>query len=65
MQKAAPGPVYNPGFRQNRKKPTFYTFGHRRQVKGYSPLEPMTSTPAIVGPGHYLSKKRPLTRYRQ
>jgi hypothetical protein len=58
-----PGPVYDPPHKVSKHKYSKYTFGYRRKVKGQSPLEQTSCTPARVGPGLYLSKKRPLTRY--
>lgn len=54
-----PGPEYNPGFRPDSASDPRYTFGFRREIRGYSPIAPNTSTPLIVGPGRYYRDREP------
>lgn len=51
-----PGPKYQPNLKPEIPNSSKYSFGYRRDVPGYSALEPLISTGAIVGPGTYHRK---------
>ena len=51
--RGTPGPKYNPNLKPEIPNSEKYSFGFRRDVAGYSVLNPLISTKSDVGPGKY------------
>jgi hypothetical protein len=54
--RGTPGPKYNPNLRPEVANPEKYSFGFRRELAGYSVLNPLIATGIDVGPGKYHTK---------
>ena len=51
--RGTPGPKYTPNLKPEIRNSDKFSFGYRREVAGYSVLNPLISTTGVVGPGKY------------
>jgi hypothetical protein len=56
-----PGPQYNPSLKPEIPLSEKFSFGYRRDYPGFDCLQPLVSTPPVVGPGQYIQQVRPDT----
>ena len=59
--RGTPGPQYNPNLKPEIINSEKHSFGYRRDYPGFSCLQPLISTPNVVGPGSYLIQQKPDT----
>jgi hypothetical protein len=59
--RGTPGPQYNPNLKPEIPNSDKFSFGYRRDYPGFSCLQPLISTPNVVGPGSYVIQHKPDT----